>query len=313
MHNTTNMEPASTHEPKAIALEGTPTSDLPGRLTDFYELTKPRMNFLVVITTAVGYYVATQVGNQSLVSWTLVHAILGTTLTAASASVMNQIVERDFDRLMPRTRNRPLAAERLGLGEAWVFAGLLGSAGVAWLWFWVNPLTSLLGAITLLTYVLIYTPMKRRTPLCTLVGAVPGAIPPMMGVTAFENQITPLAIALFAILFVWQMPHFFALALMYERDYRAGGFRMLPSCTNGDHRTRSQIILFASGLLPISLMPLFTSNAGWLYGVGAALLGGLFLWAAVLCALRKPGAERRLFLTSIIYLPLVLGVMMLDQ
>jgi protoheme IX farnesyltransferase len=214
---------------------------------------------------------------------------------------------------MPRTRNRPMAAARMTVIEAWVFASLLGTAGVLYLTLLVNPLTAALGMFTLLTYVMIYTPMKRTSPWCTLVGAVPGAIPPVMGVTALHGSLTPLAWSLFLILFIWQLPHFFALALMYHRDYAAGGFRMFPLERDGDRKTRQQIILFAAALLPVGLTPVMVSNAGWLYGLGAAAMSLWFLRAAIACAQRLPGAEKRLFLVSIAYLPLLLAILMVDQ
>ncbi|MFT3787813.1 MAG: heme o synthase [Tepidisphaeraceae bacterium] len=302
----------------AITLEPAPAFALPSvktpsRLADYYELTKPRMNFLVVVTTVLGFYIAAKVAGQTIVSWSLLHTLMGTALTAASASVLNQYIERDLDRLMPRTRNRPLAAGRVTTLETAIFATVLGIAGVVWLAVAVNALTALLGAVTLMTYVLVYTPLKRRSPLCTLVGAVPGAIPPMMGVTGFASHLTPLAWTLFAILFVWQLPHFFALALMYKKDYAAGGFKMLPLVEDGDARTRRQIVLFTLLLLPISLMPVFASNARLLYGGMATLLGAWFLFAALRCYHGHRGSERKLFLVSIIYLPLILTALMVDQ
>jgi protoheme IX farnesyltransferase len=238
--------------------------------------------------------------------------LIGTTLTAASAGVFNQVLERDFDRLMPRTRNRPLAARRVGLTEATLFGLVLGVAGVAWLTLKVNPLTALLGLVTFFTYLFLYTPMKRRTHWCTLVGAVPGAIPPVMGVTAFDNAITPTAICLFAILFFWQMPHFFALALMYRDDYQRGGFRMLPGCTDGTRRTRAQIVYFTTVLLGVSLLPIVFAGAGVLYAIGAIAAGTLFMRRALACAHGVPNADRKLFFASLIYLPAVLAALMID-
>ena len=286
------------------------------RWVDYYELTKPRMNFLVVATTAVGVAAAVRPGGFAAGAiWILlVHALLGTALTAAGASVFNQWVERDVDRDMPRTRNRPLPAGRLRGGEAAAFAVLLSIAGVAYLAATVNLLTAGLGLLTLLIYVLVYTPMKRRTPWCTLVGAVPGAIPPMMGVTAVTGQITPLAWALFGILFVWQMPHFFALAIMFRDDYAAGGLKMLP-VTDGLPATVRQIVGFSLLLLPVSLAPTLLGSAGWVYGAAALILGAAFLWCALACARTGGGrAEaKRLFFASILYLPALLAVLMLNK
>lgn len=291
------------------------SADEPSRFSDYYELTKPRLNMLVVVTTVVGYYIAARTAGHSLLNWTILHTLIGTALTAASAAALNQVVERPFDRLMRRTRNRPIPAGRLSSSEGLIFGSALGVIGIGYLAMAANPLTALLAAITWVTYVLIYTPMKRRSPLCTLVGAVTGALPPAMGVTAVTNSITPLAAALFALLFVWQMPHFFGLALMYKEDYGHGGFKMLPNCRDGDRRTRAQIIAWTAALIPISLIPTFAhiSNAGAIYFVGATVLGLFFLNAAIKCANRSPGSDRKLFLTSIMYLPALLAVLMIDQ
>jgi protoheme IX farnesyltransferase len=287
---------------------------VPSKLKDYYEATKPRMNYLVVVTTVVGYYIASAVAGRTLADWMLVHAIVGTALTAAGASVFNQVIERRHDTQMRRTRNRPFAAGRLSVFEGYAFATLLGVSGVAWLAIFVNPLTATLGALTLLLYVLIYTPLKRISPLCTVIGAIPGAIPPLMGVTAIDNAITPLGWSLFAILFVWQMPHFFALALMYQDDYAGAGYQMLPSCRHGLMRTRVQIVAYSLALVPISLWPIWTSGASWGYGVVAVILGAGFLAAAYQCVRsRDRASQRRLFLYSIAYLPLLLAALMIDQ
>ena len=289
--------------------------EIPTRVADYYELTKPRLNFLVIVTTVVGSYIAERFVGRSIADWTIVHALLGTALTAASAAVMNQTIERLLDSKMRRTRNRPIAAGRISVAEGLIFGTLLGAGGVIYLAMAVNALTALLGIVTWLIYVMIYTPLKTRSPTNTLIGAITGALPPAMGVTAITGTITPLAIALFALLFVWQMPHFYALALMYRDDYAAGGFRMLPNEVNGDRRTRVQALLFAAALLPISLLPCLSniSHARWIYGIGATLLGLFFLRAAVNCAARKPGSEKKLFLASIAYLPAILTVLMVDQ
>jgi protoheme IX farnesyltransferase len=284
-----------------------------GRLVDFYELTKPRMNMLVVITTMVGFYMA----SLQRVEWLLlINTLLGTALCAASASVFNQYVEREYDALMPRTRNRPLAAGRLGLSESMVFGLLLGLIGVVLLALSVNLLTAFLGLFTMLSYVFIYTPMKRHSTLNTVVGAVPGAIPPMMGWTAVTNEVSIEAAALFGILFLWQMPHFLAIAIMYRKDYEAGGFKMLPSADPTLAMTSRMIILYTIALIAVSVLPAVLNPAlfGRAYAVVAVLLGLAFLGFGVNCAIRKTRLDaRRLFFASIIYLPLVLGAMMLDR
>ena len=291
-----------------------PASLAPERrlLADLYSVTKPRMNFLVVVTTVIGFAVASGgVASLSSTPWLLLHTLFGTALTAAAASVFNQVIEREYDAKMRRTRNRPLASGRLGSIEASVWGSLLLVSGVVWLAWYVNPITAGLGFLTVVLYVLIYTPMKRLSSLCTLVGAIPGAVPPMMGVTAVRNDLDALAWALFAILFVWQMPHFFALALMYRDDYAAGGFRMLPLIDHGIARTRRQILGFSLLLVPVSLTPLLVDAGGWAYGIIAALLGVVFVRYARPASRGTPGSERKLFLWSIVYLPLLLGALML--
>ena len=302
----------STSLDETLALPATPAVP---RWVDYYELTKPRMNFLVVLTTAVGFAMAVRPASAAGFDWLLlVHALLGTALTAAGASVFNQWLERDADRRMPRTKNRPLPGRRLRPAEAAAFASALSVAGVAYLALAVNPLTAGLGLLTLASYVLLYTPLKRRTAWCTLVGAVPGAIPPMMGVTAVTGHLTPLAWALFAVLFVWQMPHFFALAILFRDDYAAGGFKMLP-VTDGVPATVRQILFFSALLLPVSLLPVYVGAAGWVYGAAAVVLGVVFLAAAWACRRTGGGraAAKRLFFASILYLPVLLAFLMLNK
>jgi protoheme IX farnesyltransferase len=287
------------------------TVSTPSRWVDFYELTKPRMNFLVLVTTLVGFYMA----SPAKLDWRLlIPTLLGTALTAAAASALNQIVERDYDAMMPRTRNRPLAAARLGVGEAMVFGLLLGVAGVSTLALAVNVLTALLGAFTLLSYVFVYTPLKRVTTLNTVLGAIPGAIPPVMGFTAVHHALSPGAITVFAILFFWQMPHFLAIAILYRKDYALAGFKMLPVVDEDLSATGRQIVLYAVALIPVSLMPTYVGIAGPAYFGVALMLGLAFLSFAASCAISKTRADaRKLFFASIIYLPALLGVMMLDR
>jgi protoheme IX farnesyltransferase len=284
---------------------------LRGRLADFAELAKPRLNTLVVITTAVGYYMAVEYTFQ----WALmVYALVGTALTAAGASALNQYLERHWDARMQRTANRPLAAGRMAPRDALIFAVALSVLGVGQLALLVNVLTAALGAITLLAYVFIYTPMKRLTPSCTLVGAVPGAIPPVMGWTAVRGELSPEAMVLFIILFLWQMPHFLAIATLYRDDYRRGGFKMLPVVEPDLRSTGRQMVLYAAALLPASLMPMALGMVGPLYAGLALILGLAFLGFALACS--ASGARndaRRLFLASILYLPLLLAFMMIDK
>jgi heme o synthase len=284
------------------------------RARDFYELTKPRMNFLVVITTAVGFYLAAGSSARPATGWLLLNTIFGTALTAAGASVLNQWWEREHDKLMPRTRNRPLPGGRIDPAEALLFGIAMGVAGIAHLFFLVNPLTSFLGAATLLSYVLIYTPMKRISTLNTVIGAVPGAIPPMMGFTAVHNALSPEALSIFGILFMWQLPHFLAIAMMYRNDYSLGGFKMLPCTEAGFEMARRQIVLWGIAMIPVSLLPVGLGMTGPIYFTAAVLLGLAYLSFGVSCAATGSRIDaKKLFFASIAYLPLLLGFLMMDK
>jgi heme o synthase len=287
------------------------TGATPSRWVDYYELTKPRMIFLVVITTMVGFYMAARTG----IDWVLLlHTLLGTALTAAGASVLNQYVERDIDKLMPRTMDRPVPGGRVAPIEALIYGVALGAAGIVYLAVTVNLLTSLLGAVTLGTYVLLYTPMKRWTTLNTVIGAVPGAIPPMMGFTAAQGALSPEALAVFGILFFWQMPHFLAIAILYKDDYAKGGLKMLPVVDRDLSVTSRQILLYGAALIPATLVPVQLGMAGAMYFTCATLLGFAFLTFGVSCATTRTRIDaKRLFFASIVYLPLLLAAMMLDK
>ncbi|CAA9379910.1 MAG: Heme O synthase, protoheme IX farnesyltransferase COX10-CtaB [uncultured Phycisphaerae bacterium] len=287
---------------------------LAARGGDYLEMAKPRMNALVVVTTAVGFYMAVR-GGWAAEYWApFLHTLVGTALTAAGASVLNQYVERDLDGKMPRTANRPLPAGRVAPVEALALGVTLGVAGVLYLAGLVNPLAATLAAVTLGTYVFLYTPLKTRTTLCTVVGAVPGAIPPMIGWAAAEGALGPGAWALFSILFFWQLPHFLAIAILYRDDYAAGGMRMLPVIDPDLSFTGRQIVLWALALVPVSLFPAVVGMTGATYFVAAAFLGVAFLAFSVKCGLSGSRTDaRRLFLASILYLPALLGVMMIGR
>lgn len=281
------------------------------RFADFYELTKPRMNFLVLVTTAVGFYMAV----RTSFDWMkLIHALLGTALCAACAAIANQCLEREHDARMPRTRNRPLVTGRIAPAEALLLCLAAGSAGFLWLALFVNLLTALLGLFTILSYAFIYTPLKRISSLNTVIGAVPGAIPPVMGWTAVHGALSPEAVALFAILFLWQMPHFLAIAILYRDDYAAGGFRMLPNLDPDLSVTSRQIVVYSLALIPATLLPVGLNLAGPGYFTAAMLMGLAFLTFGIdVATTRNRATARRLFLASILYLPLLLAALMLGK
>ncbi len=277
------------------------------RFADFFELTKPGITTMVLITTLVGYYMASRNGLRPLL---LLHTILGTALVAGGASGLNQYFERDLDARMHRTRNRPLPAGRLFPNEALFFSMIISVVGVADLMFFVNVLTGVLGLMTLAAYNFVYTPLKTRTALCTLIGAFPGATPPVMGWTAAGGDIDAVALSLFAILFLWQMPHFFAIAWMCTEDYARGGFSVHVS----GQSTGRQIIFFCCALIPISVLPTMLGLTGMLYLLGAILLGFVYLGYGFAVALFRSNAHAyRLLWVSILYLPALLALMMLDK
>jgi protoheme IX farnesyltransferase len=306
-----SADTATLHDGMAVITSPRAATSANSRWADYYELTKPRMNFLVVITTMVGYYVAT----RGQIHWPLLMCLLvGTALCAAAASALNQYIERDLDALMSRTRNRPLVTGRIAPAHSLVFALALAALGVVLLATTVNVLTAGLGLLTIAGYVFVYTPLKRHTTLNTVIGAVPGAIPPVMGFTAAQDSVTPAAIAVFAILFFWQMPHFLAIAILYRNDYRAAGFKMLP-CVDGDLVTTSRmILLYSVALIPVTLVPTMIGAAGAIYFFCAILMGMAFLSFGVSCAVSRSREDaRKLFFASIVYLPLLLAAMMYDK
>ena len=281
------------------------------RVADFIALTKPRLNSLVVVTAAIGYYLGTS-GEIQLAN--LLEAVLGIAMVAGGAAGLNQIYERDTDSLMFRTRMRPLAAQRVTTGEAMIFSLALAAIGLAIVATSSNLLAAFLTLLTLVFYNLIYTPMKRRSQLATLVGAVPGALPPMIGWVAARGALTPEAWALFAIVFVWQIPHFMAIAWLYRADFGRAGFPLLPVVEPSGTSTGRQAVLFSLVLVPLSLVPYFLHMSGPAYAAGAAAGSTGLLWLAVSFALnRTDDRARLLFLGSITYLPLLWGMLILDR
>ena len=275
------------------------------------DLVKARLTVLVLLTTLAGFYA----GTVGAVDWVLLaHALLGTALVACGAAALNQWWERDHDAKMARTESRPLPANEISASTVLVAGGILSIAGLVHLALFVNLLTSLLGAITLLSYVLVYTPLKRVTTLNTAIGAIPGALPPLMGWVAARDSISREGWALFAILFFWQLPHFLAIAWLYREEYAKAGFVMLPVRDPDGVRTGRQAISHTLGLIPVSVCPALFGMAGVVYFFGALLLGLAFLWCAIQFSRELSRARaRQLFFASILYLPLLFGLMALDK
>ena len=282
-----------------------------GRALAFFELTKPRIAILLVLTSAAGFYLASNQGFQSLL---FINAMAAITLLAFGVSTLNQYIERDIDPLMKRTAERPLPTKRVTPNEALIFG--IGQCVVAevYLLLAVNALTALLGLTVIVGYVLLYTPLKTRSSLSTVVGAIPGAMPPLMGWTAATGEITIVAWALFATQFLWQFPHFLAIAWLYREEYAKAGILMLPVIEPAGHMTARQIVLFTIMLVPMSLAPFFFHVSGFIFLIGAVVLGLWFLWVSIQAAITKTDQRaRRLLLVSVIYLPLLFLLMVIDR
>lgn len=281
------------------------------RAAAFWDLTKPGITRMVLITTAVGFYIASLGGIDVAL---LLHTLLGTGLAASGTNALNQWVERTQDAQMRRTASRPLPSGRLSSASALIFAWGISIAGMIYLSYFVNVTTAVVVAISLSSYVFIYTPLKRKTWISTLIGAVPGALPILAGWTATGRPLSFGAWALFAIMFLWQMPHFYALAWIYREDYNRAGFQMLTVVDGTGKRAARHSLLFAAALIPISILPAMLGMAGLVYFVGAIVLGFGFLMLTT-GMLRHP-SERvawRIFTGSIIYLPLLLLLMVVDK
>lgn len=278
------------------------------KLRDYYILTKPEVNLLILMTTSAGYYL----GAPGNLHWAgMINTVLGTLLVASGTATLNQFLERSHDAAMRRTAARPLPAGRVSPREALLFGLALSLAGGLYLWLAVNVLTALLAVSTLLSYLLIYTPLKRKTALCTLLGAFPGAMPTLIGWAGASGKITPQAWFLFAILFLWQFPHFLAIALMYREDYARAGFRMLPAFDADSRFTRAEIIGFTILLVLVTLLP-GAGHSGALYLLGVSLAGVFFLYyGGKLAASSSRKAAAGLVHASVIYLPLLLAVMII--
>ncbi len=305
---------------KGVAIELDPSlvTVLPGerlswreKLVAYLELTKPRITFLIALTSAAGFCL----GSRVAVSYgSLIHALVGISLLSSGIATLNQYMERDLDRLMRRTAARPLPAGKLTPLEAFLFGLALTIGAEVYLALLVNPLTALLGLAVVIGYLLFYTPLKTRTSLSTVVGAFPGAMPPLIGWTAARGEMGVGAWVLFAILFLWQFPHFLAIAWMYREDYGRAGILMLPVVEPDGRLTGQQIVVYTLMLLPVSLLPTLIGISGMVYFYGALLLGLGFLGYSIGAALsRSRQRARRLLLASVLYLPLLFALMVLNQ
>jgi protoheme IX farnesyltransferase len=304
---------------KTVALELHPNAAAeavapPGakaRAAAYIELTKPRITFLIVLTSAAGFCL----GSRGPVNYlTFAHAMIGIGLLSSGIATLNQFMERDLDGLMRRTADRPLPSGRLFPFEALWFGVTLTLAAELYLALAVNLLTAVLGLTVIAGYLFLYTPLKTRTSLSTAVGAFPGAMPPLIGWAAARGEVDVTAWVLFAILFLWQFPHFLAIAWMYREDYGRAGIRMLPVVEPDGRVTGQQIIVYSLMLVPVSLLPTILGISGRLYLIAALLLGLAFLATSIRAALSKSNQHaRQLLLASVLYLPLLFGVMVLNR
>lgn len=299
--------PSCPTTPVAVRSDGAMMS----RVSDYLEIAKPRISLMVLLTVSVGYVLSLESAASFL---PLLHACVGVTLSAIGASAVNQWIERITDGRMRRTMNRPLPAGRLAPAEVLVFGLTCAVVGFGYLLLTVNVQTACMTGLTFLLYAGVYTPLKRVTSLCTAVGAIPGALPPVLGWLAAGGQFDGMAFSLFAILFLWQFPHFLAIAWMYRDDYCAAGLRMLPAGRSMPHVTGLLAVCYALGLIPISLLPAYFGAAGTLYAVVAVTLGIAYLVASIRFAWDETRASaRRVLMTSLVYLPLLLLVLTWDH
>jgi protoheme IX farnesyltransferase len=294
-----------------IRTEATIIAGTPSRSADFVALAKPRLNLLVVVSSIAGY---TMGGGDTHNVWRMLAVAIGTGLVAGGASAFNQVLERDADAKMHRTRLRPMPDKRLSAREALVFASALSVAGLAALALAANALSAVVALLTLASYAVVYTPLKRVTSFATVVGAIPGALPPVIGWAAAQDALSRGAWILFGIVFLWQLPHFLAIAWIYREDYARAGFPMLSVIDPDGRSTARQSVIYAAALLPVSLGPTLIGMAGSVYFTGALLLSVVFVALTVKFGLTRsiPDA-RRLFFGSITYLPLLWLLMILNR
>jgi len=274
----------------------------------FVELTKPRITFLVVLSSLAGYWL----GTGAL--WPgILHVTVGVALLSGGIAALNQYMERDLDGKMNRTRMRPLPAGRLSPGAALAFGAAISIAAEVYLAVFLNTLTAIFGLVALMTYLFVYTPLKTRTTWCTFIGAFPGALPPLLGWTAARNEVGVEALILFSILFLWQFPHFHAIARLYREDYGRAGIQMLPVVESDGRETARQIVFYTLLLVPVSILPAILHMTGKVYLIGALVLSLAFLYVGISSSrVLSKSSARRLLKASVVYLPLLLALMMLD-
>jgi heme o synthase len=277
----------------------------------YVELTKPRIALMLVLTSAAGFYLASAATVDLVV---FANAMAAITILAFGVATLNQYLERSIDGLMERTATRPLPTSRISAREALIFGSVQCFLAEVYLLLAVNALTAALGLVVIVGYVFVYTPLKTRTTVSTALGAIPGALPPLMGWTAAANDVTIGGWALFATQFLWQFPHFFAIAWLYRDEYAKAGVKMLPVVDKTGRLTARQIVLFSLMLFPVSLAPFFFSMSGFIFLIGAIVLGSWFLWVSVTAAVsRSHEQSRRLLYGSIIYLPVLFLLMVMDK
>lgn len=292
-------------------IQDTKAIGLKEKLAAFLELTKPRIAFMLVLTSAAGFYLGSKGSFDFLL---FINSMIGIVLLAFGVATLNQFIERRTDALMERTAKRPIPTNKVSPAEALIFGLILTVSAEIYLAFLVNPLTAVLGLVVIVGYVLLYTPLKRKTSASTAIGAIPGAMPPLMGWTSSANEITLGAWVLFALLFLWQFPHFLAIASMYKEQYRKAGILMLPVVEKEGRLTAIQIVTFTVMLLPISIAPFFIGVAGYIYLVGASLLGIWFLVSSIQTARAKTvEQDRKLLLVSVLYLPVIFALMVINS
>lgn len=279
-------------------------------VSDYLALTKPRITWLILMSTAVGFYFGIPFLSPAQLPLTLLHLILGTGIIASGTAALNQWWERDSDRFMKRTATRPLPSGKISAGNALAFGVVLSVVGFAELWFGCNPLTAMLGLFTLVSYLFMYTPLKRRSPHSTTIGAIPGAMPPLIGYAAARNELTPEAWALYAILFVWQFPHFYAIAWMYKDEYSRAGIQMLPVVEPDGVSTGNRILWTSVLMVPTSLAPMALAMSGKVYLAAALIMGGLLLYTSFkMFRDRTRENARSVLLASVVYLPVLYAVL----